>query len=139
MIDSNQVEEMVNRLFGVIRDSLKMKEMSWDPERTIELYYQISQGFIDSPDLRVTWLENLASYHAKVMMTSCITSLTVSQRRNYEECAQTKILTAALVSGYLKLLHRFPKDLPDDFKSVFPNLDRDLSLPPASTLESLVG
>ncbi len=61
---------MVNRLFGVIRDSLKMKEMSWDPERTVELYYQISRGFIDSPDLRVTWLENLGAYHAKVNETN---------------------------------------------------------------------
>jgi hypothetical protein len=62
-----QVEEMVSRLFNVIRDSTKMRELSWDPERTIELYHQISTGFIDSPDLRVTWLENLAQYHAKVL------------------------------------------------------------------------
>lgn len=62
---------MVNRLFGVIRDSLKKKEMSWDPERTIELYYQISVGFIDSPDLRVTWLENLGDYHSKVFSCNC--------------------------------------------------------------------
>ena len=40
--------------------------MSWDPERTAELYYQISKGFVDSPDLRVTWLENLANFHNKV-------------------------------------------------------------------------
>jgi hypothetical protein len=47
---------------------------------------------------------------------------------NYEECAQTKIFTAALVCGYMKLLGRFPKDIPDDFRSVFPNLDRDFVL-----------
>ena len=60
------------------------------------------------------------------------------QNGNYEECAQTKILTAAFVSGYLKLLRRFPKDLPDDFKSVFPNLEQDLTLPSALSLKSLV-
>eukprot|EP01114_Cavostelium_apophysatum_P015137 TRINITY_DN4064_c0_g1_i2.p1 TRINITY_DN4064_c0_g1~~TRINITY_DN4064_c0_g1_i2.p1 ORF type:complete len:1824 (-),score=558.97 TRINITY_DN4064_c0_g1_i2:115-5586(-) len=120
-----EVEEMVNRLFGVIRDSLKMKQMSWNPEKTAELYYQISRGFIDSPDLRVTWLENLATYHAK--------------KGNFEECAQAKILTAALVSGYMKLLDKFPKDFPDDFKSVFPNLDRDLVLPSVASLQSLAG
>jgi hypothetical protein len=120
-----QVEEMVTRLFGVIRDSLKLKEMSWDPERTVELYYQISKGFIDSPDLRVTWLENLSQYHAK--------------QRNYEECAQTKIFTAALISGYLRLLHRFPKDIAGNFQSVFPNLERDLTLPLPASLESLEG
>lgn len=57
---------MVQRLFGVIRDSHKMKEMSWDPERTAELYYQISKGFIDSPDLRITWLENLSRHYEEV-------------------------------------------------------------------------
>eukprot|EP01119_Soliformovum_irregulare_P021573 TRINITY_DN7210_c0_g1_i1.p1 TRINITY_DN7210_c0_g1~~TRINITY_DN7210_c0_g1_i1.p1 ORF type:complete len:1800 (-),score=546.30 TRINITY_DN7210_c0_g1_i1:194-5593(-) len=120
-----QVDEMVQRLFGVLRDSAKMKEMAWDPERTAELLYQIALGFIDSPDLRVTWLESLASFHSK--------------RQNFEECAQTKILTAALVSGYLKMLNRFPKDLPDDFKAVFPNLDKELILPPVAMLESLEG
>ena len=98
-LSSDQMEEMVNRLFGVIRDSLKMKQMSWDPERTAELYviptccaaydgllfsrsssdvnshtryYQISQGFIDSPDLRVTWLENLSAYHTKVYIIEVV-------------------------------------------------------------------
>jgi hypothetical protein len=56
---------MVQRLFGVIRDSLKMREMTYDPEKTVDLYYQISSGFIDSPDLRVTWLENLSEYEKK--------------------------------------------------------------------------
>lgn len=118
---------MVNRLFGVIRDSLKVREMSWNHERTAELYYQISLGFIDSPDLRVTWLEALAEYHQQ------------EPHRNYEESAQAKILTAALVSGYMKLLNRFPKDFPDDFSTVFPNLEKDLILPSYSNLEALSG
>jgi len=120
-----QVEEMVSRLFGVIRDSLKLNDMKWDPEQTVDLYYQISCGFLDSPDLRVTWLENLASYHSKKMQ--------------YEECAQTKILIAALVSGYLKLLNRFPKEFTDDFKSVFPNSQKDVILPSQISLKALEG
>ena len=43
-----------------------MDEMSWDSAKTVDLYYQISNGFVDSPDLRVTWLENMARYHLKV-------------------------------------------------------------------------
>eukprot|EP01117_Protostelium_nocturnum_P018478 TRINITY_DN7737_c0_g1_i3.p1 TRINITY_DN7737_c0_g1~~TRINITY_DN7737_c0_g1_i3.p1 ORF type:complete len:1870 (-),score=707.33 TRINITY_DN7737_c0_g1_i3:192-5801(-) len=120
-----QVEEMAHRLFGVMRDSQKMKESFWDPERTSELYYQISKGFIDSPDLRVTWLENLASFH--------------KQKNNKEEYAQTKILTSALVSHYLKICNRNPIDLPDHFQTVFPNVDKELLLPPPSVLETLEG
>jgi hypothetical protein len=108
----NQVEEVVIRLFGVIRDSHKLKEMSWDPEKTAELYYQISEGFVDSPDLRITWLENLSSYLAKVRIQGEVSIEVISiQNKNYEESAQVKILTAAIVGGYLKLLNKFPYDV----------------------------
>jgi hypothetical protein len=60
------VEDVVNRLFGVIRDSTSLKINSWDPERTSELYYMIAKGFLDSPDLKIAWLENLAKYHQDV-------------------------------------------------------------------------
>ncbi len=135
MCYSTQVEEMVTRLFGVIRDSLKLRETSWDPERTVELYYQISQGFLDSPDLRVTWLENLAEYHK--MVTPVDTHLTL-QNTCYEEHAQTKILTAGLVFGYLKLLKRFPQQFDFNFEPVFPNAANNLTLPSASSLTPLV-
>ena len=117
-----QVEDMVNRLFGVIKDSIQMNEMRWDPEITIELFYKISIGYTDSPDLRVTWLENLASYH--------------NQNKNLEECAQTKILTAALVAAYLNVLNRFPLNITDQFDSVFPHT-KDLQVPSSESLLAL--
>lgn len=117
---------MVKRLFGVIGDSLQMEQSNYDPEKKAELIYKISLGYIDSPDLRVTWLDHLANDHYK--------------EGNYEECAQTKILIAALVSGYLKLLElpEFPKDFPSDFSSIFPNIKADLTFPDSSSLLGLV-
>ncbi|PRP78369.1 dedicator of cytokinesis 9, partial [Planoprotostelium fungivorum] len=120
-----QVEEMVNRLFGVMRDSQKMKESSWDPERHSELFYQISKGFTDSPDLRLTWLSHLANFHEK--------------NENFEELALVKIFMAALVSGYMNLANMQPKNFPREYTDVYKNINREMLMPQSSVLESLEG
>lgn len=61
------MDELNERLFGVIRDSLKIKHHLYDPEMTAELYNNISRGFMESPDLRVTWLHSLANFHKEVL------------------------------------------------------------------------
>ena len=33
---------------------------------TADLYYQISKGYIASPDLRAAWLQSLAQFHINV-------------------------------------------------------------------------
>lgn len=63
---SQQIDELNERLFGVIRDSIKIKQHLYDPEMTTDLYCNISRGFMESPDLRVTWLQSLASFHKQV-------------------------------------------------------------------------
>lgn len=63
---TQQIDELNERLFGVVRDSMKINLHSYDPEMTAELYSNISRGFMESPDLRVAWLQNLATYHKKV-------------------------------------------------------------------------
>lgn len=63
---TQQIDELNERLFGVVRDSIKINLHSYDPEMTAELYSNISRGFMESPDLRVAWLQNLATYHKKV-------------------------------------------------------------------------
>ncbi len=50
--------------------------------------WQVSLGYaMDSPDLRLTWLSNLADFHLA--------------SKNYEEHAQCKLLAAALVCQFL--------------------------------------
>ena len=46
-----------------------MAEYAYDREMTTDLYYQVSLGYTDSPDLRVTWLDNLGNFHLEVTHT----------------------------------------------------------------------
>ncbi len=110
-----QVKHLAQTLFRVIRDSAKMQEYRHDHERMCDYMYQVRGGLslptqrsshavhldicvcvqvslgyaMDSPDLRLTWLSNLADFHLA--------------SRNYEEHAQCKLLAAALVCQFLHL------------------------------------
>ncbi|GAM22115.1 hypothetical protein SAMD00019534_052900 [Acytostelium subglobosum LB1] len=122
---SQQIEELRDRLFGVIKNSVKIKQHDYDPEMKADLFHQMSNTFSESPDLRITWLKSLANF--------------LHQTQNWEEAAQTYIITAALVCGYLKQLKRFPKNLAVDFSNVSPNITSDLILPDSSLLEAVEG
>ena len=43
-----------------------MKEYQEDPEMLIDLMYRIAKGYQNSPDLRLTWLANMAQKHSEV-------------------------------------------------------------------------
>ncbi|KAH3744641.1 DOCK family protein [Pelomyxa schiedti] len=119
-----EMAQLKTRLFGIIADSLKMRECAFDPEMTSELYYKLSVGFQDSPDLRVTWLNTLAKQHQEL--------------GNKEEYAQTKVLTAALAAAYLYKLGKFPVELSNrDITRVFPMWTQENSLPPIDMLNSV--
>eukprot|EP01133_Synstelium_polycarpum_P004982 gene4982-5796_t len=122
---ATQIEELKDRLFGVIHNSVKIQQHEYDPEMKADLYHQLSNTFQESPDLRVTWLKSLATF--------------LQANENWEEAAQTYIIAAALVVGYLKLLKRFPKNLAVDFSNVSPNINLDLTLPDPSLLEAVEG
>ena len=53
--------------------------------------YRIAKGYQNSPDLRLTWLSNMAQKHM--------------ERNNYSEAGMCLIHSAALVSEYLAMLH----------------------------------
>jgi len=76
-------EDLHTTLKKVIHDSERIAEFRFDPEMTEELFFDVSIAYRDSPDLRVTWLENLAKHH--------------TDRKNYDEAAQARILMGALV------------------------------------------
>jgi hypothetical protein len=50
----------------ILSDTVKMKEHGEDPEMLLDLMYRIAKGYQNSPDLRLTWLQNMAQMHAKV-------------------------------------------------------------------------
>uniref|UniRef100_A0A671TCH5 Dedicator of cytokinesis protein 7-like n=1 Tax=Sinocyclocheilus anshuiensis TaxID=1608454 RepID=A0A671TCH5_9TELE len=87
---SDQVQDLVFNLHMILSDTVKMKEHQEDPEMLIDLMYRIAKGYQTSPDLRLTWLQNMAGKH--------------SERTNHAEAAQCLVHSAALVAEYLSML-----------------------------------
>ena len=50
----------------ILSDTVKMKEFQEDPEMLLDLMYRIAKGYQTSPDLRLTWLQNMANKHSEV-------------------------------------------------------------------------
>lgn len=120
-----EVKELVARLEHVIEDNMKMEEYSFDPETKADLYHQISRGYVDSPDLRMTELEKLAQMHHR--------------DGNLEECAMIRITQAIFVNEYLRLLNRanITEAMVTNSTQVFPNLSSEITLPKKQELETL--
>ncbi|KAL1278552.1 hypothetical protein QQF64_025225, partial [Cirrhinus molitorella] len=85
-----QVQDLVFNLHMILTDTVKMKEHQQDPEMLIDLMYRIAKGYQNSPDLRLTWLQNMAGKH--------------SVRGNHAEAAHCLVHSAALVAEYLNML-----------------------------------
>uniref|UniRef100_A0A8C8DYK1 Dedicator of cytokinesis 6 n=1 Tax=Oryzias sinensis TaxID=183150 RepID=A0A8C8DYK1_9TELE len=86
----DQVKDLVFNLHMILTDTVKMKEHQQDPEMLIDLMYRIAKGYQNSPDLRLTWLQNMAGKH--------------SERGNHAEAAHCLVHSAALVAEYLNML-----------------------------------
>ncbi|XP_063795282.1 dedicator of cytokinesis protein 7 isoform X10 [Pseudophryne corroboree] len=86
----DQVQDLVFNLHMILSDTVKMKEHQEDPEMLIDLMYRIAKGYQTSPDLRLTWLQNMAGKHC--------------ERSNHAESAQCLVHSAALVAEYLSML-----------------------------------
>jgi hypothetical protein len=61
-----QVKDLVFNLHMILSDTVKMKEFQEDPEMLMDLMYRIAKGYQNSPDLRLTWLANMAQKHMEV-------------------------------------------------------------------------
>ncbi|XP_058798618.1 dedicator of cytokinesis protein 7 [Phymastichus coffea] len=85
-----QVKDLLFNLHMILSDTVKMKEFQEDPEMLLDLMYRIAKGYQGSPDLRLTWLANMAQQHM--------------ERKNHTEAAMCLIHSAALVAEYLYLL-----------------------------------
>ena len=65
-LTQRQVSELILNLNTILSDTVKMKEHQEDPEMLIDLMYRIAKGYRNSPNLRLTWLQNMASQHTVV-------------------------------------------------------------------------
>lgn len=61
-----QVKDLVFNLHMILSDTVKMKEFQEDPEMLLDLMHRIARGYQHSPDLRLTWLSNMAQKHMEV-------------------------------------------------------------------------
>ncbi|KAL7303214.1 hypothetical protein TKK_0004415 [Trichogramma kaykai] len=85
-----QVKDLLFNLHMILSDTVKMKEFQEDPEMLLDLMYRIAKGYQSSPDLRLTWLANMAQQHM--------------ERKNHTEAAMCLVHSAALVAEYLYLM-----------------------------------
>jgi hypothetical protein len=86
------IAELIDRLFGVTACMAEMRATAWDYDKTVDLMHSMALSFNDTPDLKVTWLENLARYH--------------EHSKRVAESTQATLLAAAHVSEALRRLGR---------------------------------
>eukprot|EP01098_Paradermamoeba_levis_P015957 TRINITY_DN8385_c0_g1_i1.p1 TRINITY_DN8385_c0_g1~~TRINITY_DN8385_c0_g1_i1.p1 ORF type:complete len:345 (+),score=116.01 TRINITY_DN8385_c0_g1_i1:86-1036(+) len=120
---NKEISELTQRIFTLLDYSTKISQNFFDPETMSDLFYKISNSYLDSPDLRIQWLNNLSSYHREHL--------------NFEEAAQTKLVIGYLIVEYLQAksssLSPFPLDM-SSFLTCCPNIHLVPSLP-ATSLE----
>ncbi|XP_032873676.1 dedicator of cytokinesis protein 8 isoform X3 [Amblyraja radiata] len=105
-----QVEELLSNLNSILSDTVKMREFQKDPEMLMDLMYRLAKGYQTSPDLRLTWLQNMAEKHTK--------------RKCYTEAAMCLVHAAALVAEYLSMLedHKYLPVGCVSFQNISPNV-----------------
>uniref|UniRef100_A0A3P8VXJ3 Dedicator of cytokinesis 8 n=1 Tax=Cynoglossus semilaevis TaxID=244447 RepID=A0A3P8VXJ3_CYNSE len=106
----SQVDELLRNLNSILSDTVKMREFQEDPEMLMDLMYRIAKGYQTSPDLRLTWLQNMAEKHIN--------------RKCYTESAMCLIHAAALVAEYLSMLedHKYLPVGSVTFQNISPNV-----------------
>uniref|UniRef100_A0A4W5KBR4 Dedicator of cytokinesis 8 n=1 Tax=Hucho hucho TaxID=62062 RepID=A0A4W5KBR4_9TELE len=106
----SQVDELLRNLNGILSDTVKMREFQEDPEMLMDLMYRIAKGYQTSPDLRLTWLQNMAEKH--------------KNRKCFTESAMCLVHAAALVAEYLSMLedHKYLPVGSVTFQNISPNV-----------------
>ncbi|XP_058641512.1 dedicator of cytokinesis protein 8 isoform X1 [Onychostoma macrolepis] len=106
----SQVDELLRNLNSILSDTVKMKEFQKDPEMLMDLMYRIAKGYQTSPDLRLTWLQNMAEKH--------------NGRKCFTESAMCLVHAAALVAEYLSMLedHKYLPVGSVTFQNISPNV-----------------
>uniref|UniRef100_A0A8C7KI20 Dedicator of cytokinesis 8 n=1 Tax=Oncorhynchus kisutch TaxID=8019 RepID=A0A8C7KI20_ONCKI len=106
----SQVDELLRNLNSILSDTVKMREFQEDPEMLMDLMYRIAKGYQTSPDLRLTWLQNMAEKH--------------KNRKCFTESAMCLVHAAALVAEYLSMLedHKYLPVGSVTFQNISPNV-----------------
>ncbi|CAD5215071.1 unnamed protein product [Bursaphelenchus xylophilus] len=106
-----QVRDLVFNLHMILTDTVQMKNYSNDFEMLIDLMYRIAKGYQHNPDLRLTWLINVANQH--------------SDRGNQAEAAQCMLHCAALVNEYLSMKGKGLPGGASEFMALSSNIEEE--------------
>eukprot|EP00026_Physarum_polycephalum_P000113 Phypoly_transcript_00113.p1 GENE.Phypoly_transcript_00113~~Phypoly_transcript_00113.p1 ORF type:complete len:2230 (+),score=343.31 Phypoly_transcript_00113:65-6691(+) len=105
------VEETAKKILNLVKDTAKLASTN-DAESVAEIYYRISLVYTETPNMRLTWLDNLANHHRK---SKC-----------WDEAAQAHLLSAHLIAQYHAFLRADNPPLPPSlFQSVCPNAEKE--------------
>lgn len=89
----DDIKDATTKMIALIQYTHTISRVtSSDPDLTAELYFKIAKSYVNSPDTRVQWLENLAAHH--------------EARGDYLEAAICLIHHASLV---VACLEKYPK------------------------------
>lgn len=104
------VQGLGETLGTILRDTIRVKQMeeSADPEMIGDLYFQIAQGYMNTPDLRIEWLMHLAEFQAG--------------HEHYPEAGMCLVHVAALIADYLVSLVGVKTINPDLFNRICPGV-----------------
>ncbi|XP_014666695.1 PREDICTED: dedicator of cytokinesis protein 9-like [Priapulus caudatus] len=83
-----EVKDLTKRIRTVLMATAQMKEHENDPEMLVDLQHSLANSYASTPELRHTWLENMARIHGHY--------------GNLSEVAHCYMHIAALVAEYLK-------------------------------------
>ena len=59
----SEVKDLTRRIRTVLMATSKIREHQNDPEMLIDLQYSLAKSYTSTPELRKTWLENMAQKH----------------------------------------------------------------------------
>jgi len=90
----SQVKDLATNLYMILCDTVKLREAKDNPDMEIDLLHRIANCYQNSPDLRLTWLQNMAQKHLAM--------------NHYAEAGMCLAHAASLVAEYLRMLESKP-------------------------------
>jgi len=105
-----EVRDLIKKVHTVLQATEKMKEHEDDHEVLVDLQYSLAKSYSSTPELRQTWLQNIADIHER--------------NGDFSEAAMCYIHAAALVAEYLKRKGMYV-DGCAVFRAISPNLVPD--------------
>ena len=96
---NRNVQELVLTLSNILRDTLRVAKLpdKGEAHMKADLYYQISEGYKNTPDLRIGWLTSLAQLHV--------------QNECFVEAGMAYMQCGAIVTNYLLCSDQLDEEL----------------------------